>query len=57
MKGLEETRDLVLKDNNVEILLAQADISKLEDVERMKTQVFERFDNVFILINNAGIDG
>ena len=57
MKGLEETRDLVLKDNNVEILLAQADISKLEEVERMKKQVFERFDNVFILINNAGIDG
>ncbi|MBA7501103.1 Levodione reductase [subsurface metagenome] len=57
MKGLEETRDLVLKDNNVEILLAQADISKLEEVERMKIQVFERFDNVFILINNAGIDG
>ena len=57
MKGLEETRDLVLKDSNVEILLAQADISKLEDVERMKKQVFERFDNVFILINNAGIDG
>ena len=57
MKGLEETRDLVLKDSNVEILLAQADISKLEEVERMKKQVFERFDNVFILINNAGIDG
>jgi short-subunit dehydrogenase len=57
MKGLEETRDLVLNDNNVEILLVQADISKLEDVERMKKQVFERFDNVFILINNAGIDG
>ncbi|TKJ27743.1 MAG: beta-ketoacyl-ACP reductase [Promethearchaeota archaeon Loki_b31] len=57
MKGLEETRDLVLKDSNVEILLAQADISKLEDVERMKKQVFDWFDNVFILINNAGIDG
>ncbi|HUW90676.1 MAG TPA: SDR family oxidoreductase [Candidatus Nanopelagicaceae bacterium] len=58
MAGLEETRDLVLKDfPSTSILLAQADISKLEEVERMKKQVFEKFDNVFLLINNAGIDG
>ena len=58
MKGLEETRDLVLKDFPLTlILLAQADISKLEEVEKMKKQVFEKFDNVFVLINNAGIDG
>ncbi|GAH09111.1 unnamed protein product [marine sediment metagenome] len=56
--GLEETRDLVLKDYpSTAILLVQADISKLEEVERMKKQVFEKFDNVFVLINNAGIDG
>ena len=58
MAGLEETRDLVLKDfPSTSIILAQADISNLKEVERMKKQVFEKFDNIFILINNAGIDG
>jgi len=58
MGGLEETRDIILKNfPSTSILLAQADISNLEEVERMKKQVFEVFDNVFLLINNAGIDG
>ncbi len=58
IKGLEETRDLVFKNfPSTSILLAQADISKLEEVEGMKKQVFEKFDNVFVLINNAGVDG
>lgn len=57
MGGLEETRDIVLKNYNVEILLAKADISKSEEVERMAKSVFEKFNNVFLLVNNAGIDG
>ncbi|TFG24894.1 MAG: SDR family oxidoreductase [Promethearchaeota archaeon] len=57
INGLKETRDLILKDHNVEILLAKADISNSEEVKAMTKQVFEKFDNVFLLVNNAGIDG
>ncbi len=57
MEGLEETRDMILKDHEVDILLAKADISKSEEVNRMAKNVFEKFDNVFLLVNNAGIDG
>ncbi|TFF98815.1 MAG: SDR family NAD(P)-dependent oxidoreductase, partial [Promethearchaeota archaeon] len=32
INGLKETRDLILKDHNVEILLAKADISNSEEV-------------------------
>ena len=55
--GLKETRDIILKDYDVEILLAKADISKSEEVNAMINQVFEKFDNIFLLVNNAGIDG
>jgi NAD(P)-dependent dehydrogenase (short-subunit alcohol dehydrogenase family) len=55
--GLEETRDLILKDSNVDILLAKADISDLNEVKLMSKQVFNHFDNVYILVNNAGVRG
>lgn len=57
INGLKETRDIILKDYNVEILLAKADISNSEEVQAMTKQIFEKFDNVFLLVNNAGIDG
>jgi 3-oxoacyl-[acyl-carrier protein] reductase len=57
LEGLEETRDIVLKSYDVEILLAQADIANEGQVKDMALRVFERFDNVFLVINNAGIDG
>ena len=57
LTGLEETRDIVLKKWNVEILLVKADISKSDEVNIMAKKVFEKFDNLFILVNNAGIDG
>jgi len=55
--GLEETRDLVLKQYNTQILLVKADVSKSEEVNEMAKKTFETFDNVFLLVNNAGIDG
>jgi 3-oxoacyl-[acyl-carrier protein] reductase len=55
--GLEETRDLVLKKYNVDILLLQADIVEIDQVKGMQKKIFEHFDNIFVLINNAGIDG
>ncbi|TFG13954.1 MAG: glucose 1-dehydrogenase [Promethearchaeota archaeon] len=57
MAGLEETREIILKDNKVEVLLAKADISKSDQINNMAKEVFEKFDNVFLLVNNAGIDG
>ncbi len=56
MEGLEETRDIILKDHKVEIFLAKADISNSEEVNNMAKKVSEKFDNVFLLVNNAGID-
>jgi len=57
MDGLEQTREIILKEQNVEILLAKADISKSNEVNDMAKKVAEKFDNVFLLVNNAGIDG
>ncbi len=57
MKGLEETKELILKDHECEILLAKADIVNSNEVNEMIEEVFKKFDNVFLLVNNAGIDG
>ena len=57
MDGLEETRDLVLKSYKSKILLVKADVSDSKQVDDMAKQTFETFDNVFLLVNNAGIDG
>ncbi|MFX1451800.1 MAG: SDR family NAD(P)-dependent oxidoreductase [Promethearchaeota archaeon] len=57
IEGLEKTRNIVLKDYNIEILLVKADISNSEEVKAMVKKIFEKFGNVYILVNNAGIDG
>ena len=54
---IKETRDIILKSHKVEIMLAEADISDEEQVNIMSKNVFQQFDNVFILVNNAGIRG
>ena len=55
LEGIEETRDIILKSHNIEILLSKTDISDFNQVKEMKKIVFEKFDNVFILVNNAGV--
>jgi len=57
MDGLNETKKLVLEESDTDILLVKADISKSSEVKQMAKEVFNKFDNVFVLINNAGIDG
>jgi len=57
LKGLEETRDMILKSYDVEIFLAPADIANENQVKDMAVKVLERFDNIFLIVNNAGIDG
>lgn len=54
---IKETRDIILKSHKVEIMLAEADISDEEQVNIMSKNVFQQFDNVFLLVNNAGIRG
>jgi len=55
LESIEETREIILKTYNVEILLAKTDISDFNQVKEMRKKVFEKFDNVFILVNNAGV--
>ncbi len=40
-----------------EVLAVQADLTKLEEVEAAKRQIFERFRTVHILVHAAGITG
>jgi len=56
-EGLEKTRDIIQEEYDVEILIAKADISDSKQVLRMAETVFKKFDNLFLLVNNAGIDG
>lgn len=57
LEGLEQTREIILKDHKVDILIQKADISNSKEVNEMEKQVFEKFDNLFVIVNNAGIDG
>ncbi len=57
LESIKETRDIILNSYEVEIMLAEADISDKEQVSIMSKNVFEKFDNVFLLVNNAGIRG
>lgn len=57
MEGLKETQELVSKLYDVKMLLVKADVSNSNQVEDMAKQVFNTFDNVWLIVNNAGIDG
>jgi len=57
MEGLKETQEIILKSTECDILLFKADISNFDDVKNMSKQVFSQFDNVYILVNNAGVRG
>ena len=58
MAGLEETRDLILKNFPfTSILLAQADISKIQEAFFQGFPEVDQALDFLILVNNAGIDG
>ena len=44
-----------IEKNNVKCLLVKGDVSKMEDCERMVKQVIDNFENIYVLVNNAGI--
>ncbi len=55
LESIEETRKIILNKYKADIVLAQADISDLNQVKEMKKKAFEKYDNLFILVNNAGV--
>ncbi|TXT56316.1 MAG: 3-oxoacyl-[acyl-carrier-protein] reductase FabG [Promethearchaeota archaeon] len=56
-KGLEITKEEIQKKYDSKILTVKADISNSAEVDEMAKEVSEIFENVFLLVNNAGIDG
>jgi 3-oxoacyl-[acyl-carrier protein] reductase len=56
-EGLEESKKIIQQQYNVKIKTIKADISDSTQVKKMANEVFDSFDNVFLLVNNAGIDG
>ncbi|TFF98878.1 MAG: glucose 1-dehydrogenase [Promethearchaeota archaeon] len=56
-EGLKKSKEIIQNKYNVEIKLIDADISDLSQMNHMVDEVFDTFDNVYILVNNAGISG
>jgi len=53
---LDQTRQIILQQGG-EAMTVMADVSNIQDVERVVATAVEEFGKVDILINNAGIDG
>jgi short-subunit dehydrogenase len=52
---LKETAEEIKKKYKVEVLAVPCDVTKLEDLENLVNKTKERFGNIDILINNAGV--
>jgi len=52
---LEETSKKIEEEYNQKLVPIVCDVSNSEDVEKMADQAFKELDNVYILVNNAGI--
>ena len=52
-----EAAERTLKDKGAPVLSVPTDVSKPEDVERLRDRAYERFGAVHILCNNAGVGG
>ena len=53
-EGLEETTRIVKSKFGSEVLPFKADVSKWDEVKQMRKEAFSTFDNIFVLVNNAG---
>ncbi|TFF90174.1 MAG: SDR family oxidoreductase [Promethearchaeota archaeon] len=56
-EGLEESKKIIQEEFDVEVKIIKSDITDLDQVKIMENEVFDTFDNVYLLVNNAGIDG
>lgn len=52
---LKETADEIAKKYKVEVIAVPCDVTKLEDLENLVNKAKERFGQIDILINNAGV--
>lgn len=57
LSAIGETKEIINKLFSVDILLVEADISDEEQVNKMSKEVYQKFSNVFLIVNNAGIRG
>ncbi|MHA1884022.1 MAG: SDR family NAD(P)-dependent oxidoreductase [Promethearchaeota archaeon] len=57
LSAISETKEIINKLFSVDILLVEADISDEEQVNKMSKEVYQKFSNVFLIVNNAGIRG
>jgi len=56
-EGLEKSKKIIQEEFDVKVKIIEADITDLDQVKKMEEEVFEIFENVYLLVNNAGIDG
>jgi 3-oxoacyl-[acyl-carrier protein] reductase len=56
-EGLQKSKEIIQSNYDVEVKTIRADISDSSQVEDMADEVYNTFDNVFLLVNNAGISG
>jgi 3-oxoacyl-[acyl-carrier protein] reductase len=54
MEKLEETERLV-KEKGAQVLIKQCDVTSWEEVRNLAKEAFATFDNIYILVNNAGV--
>lgn len=57
LSAISETKEIINKLFSVDILVVEADISDEEQVNKMSKEVYQKFSNVFLIVNNAGIRG
>lgn len=53
-EGLEETAKLA-KDKGANVLTVKADVSDFEQLKKLAKDAYATFDNIYVLVNNAGI--
>ncbi len=56
-EGLKKSKEIIQNEYDVAVKVINADISNVSQMKKMVDEVFETFDNVYILVNNAGISG
>lgn len=54
---LEETAKIAESKYGAKVVTVKANIADPDEVKAMSKEVFKSLDNIFVLINNAGIDG
>jgi len=54
LESLNKTADFIEKSTNSKVLLIQANLSKVEDIQKVVDETIKTFDRIDILVNNSG---